>query len=56
MNIVSGPIQNGVQKVGVVLESVYWDVSYMDTGLDAALSDSLDGMENLFNWLWSFSL
>jgi len=23
MNIVSGPIQNGVQKVGVVLESIY---------------------------------
>jgi len=26
----------------------------MDTGLDDALSDSLDGMEYLFNRLWSF--
>jgi len=33
-----------------------WDASYMNTGLDAALSDSLDGMEYLFNPLWSFSL
>jgi len=36
--------------------SFNWDVSYMDTGLDAALRDSLDGMEYLFTWLWSFSL
>jgi len=28
----------------------------MDTGLNAALSNSLDGMEYLFNRLWSFSL
>jgi len=28
----------------------------MDTGLDAAFSKSLDGMEYLFSHLWSFPL